>query len=159
MLWLRVFGILVVVGITPAVTGASVVPIIAGVTCLGLVVAFQVVGLRDGRQESVRGMAIVGLAGDSVAAYLIGQAFIASAEWAHFAACPLLAMDAAVVLGSAGAAASTLASGGRLPRPVQRAGLDGACVVARARGRGPRRLCHLRRLQRHLCQRLEADAR
>jgi diguanylate cyclase (GGDEF)-like protein len=111
MLWLRVFGILVVLGVTPAVTGASVVPIIAGVTCLALVVTFQVVALRDARQDSLRGMAIIGLAGDSVAAYLLGQAFIASAEWAHFAAYPLLAMEAAVVLGGAGAAASTLASG------------------------------------------------
>jgi len=111
MLWLRVFGIVVVLAVTPAVTGTSAVPIVAGVASLGLVVLFQLIALRDARQDSLRGLAIVGLVGDSVAAYLLGQAFIASPEWAHFAAYPLLAMEAAVVVGSLGAAASTLMSG------------------------------------------------
>jgi diguanylate cyclase (GGDEF)-like protein len=110
MLWLRIFGILVILAVTPAVTSAEVVPVIAGVAALGLVVAFQLIALRDARHERLRGLAIAGLIGDSVAAYLIGQAFIASSEWAHFAAYPLLAMEGAVILGRMGAAASTLAS-------------------------------------------------
>ncbi|TAK01073.1 MAG: sensor domain-containing diguanylate cyclase [Chloroflexota bacterium] len=110
MLWLRAFGILVVLGVSPAVSGARPEPIIAGTAALALVVALQLVAIRDARHDRLRAVAILGLVGDSVAAYLLGQAFISSPEWAQFAAYPLLAMEGAVILGGLGAAASTVAS-------------------------------------------------
>ncbi|MCI0584225.1 MAG: sensor domain-containing diguanylate cyclase [Chloroflexi bacterium] len=110
LLWLRVVGIAAVLPVLSAVSGAQTIPLVAGIAVLALVVGFQLIARRDIQHDRLVGLAIVGAVGDSVAAYLLAQAFVGSAEWPHFAVYPLLAMEAVVVAGSLGALVSTVAS-------------------------------------------------
>ncbi|MEO7665016.1 MAG: sensor domain-containing diguanylate cyclase, partial [Candidatus Limnocylindrales bacterium] len=109
MQWIRILGIVLIVAIALVVPGVSIPTLVAGISALAAVVMLQRTILDRGATD-LRTLAIAGLAGDSIAGYLLGQAFVATPEWAHFAGYPLLALEGAVVLGSLGAAASTAAS-------------------------------------------------
>ena len=108
--WMRLLSIGAILATAPFVGSVGLLPLLGGVGALGAVVALQARFVRSGALDRLPSLAVAGVAGDSAAAYLIGQALIGSPDWALFAAYPLLAMEAAVVMGGPGAVISTAAS-------------------------------------------------
>ena len=108
----------------PLVTVPSVPPMVGGVGALLAVVLTQVALSRTSQRDAKTAIGLLGLVGDSVAAYLFGQAFVYGADWAHFISYPLLAVEGALVVGTAGATISTLTSiAVYLAQELERAGL------------------------------------
>lgn len=108
--WLRLFGIGVILALTPFVSGGSWATVVAGIFALAATTSVQAAWFRADRPDLLGAIGVVGLAGDSLTAYLIGQGFIDGGEWIHFVGYPLLCLEGAVVIGSLGAAVSTAVS-------------------------------------------------
>lgn len=110
MFGVRALGTVTVFVIAPLAGRIELGFLLLGVSVLTAVLVLQAAWFRAGRSEDARRVAVAGFVGDSIAGYLVVQAYIGSAEWVQFVAYPLLAIEAAVVLGTAGAALSTIAS-------------------------------------------------
>jgi diguanylate cyclase (GGDEF)-like protein len=119
MLAIRTVGGPLMVGLAPLFTSVDVLVLALSVVIVLGVAAIQVAWLRgEPSSERLHRLAIVGVAGDSIAAWLVSQAYIADPEWISFLAYPIVALEAAVFLGMRAAlgsmAISLLVLGGQL---------------------------------------------
>ena len=108
--WLRFIGLGVILALTPFVSSTSWATVVAGIFALAATTSIQAAWFRARRPDLVGAIGLIGLVGDSAAAYLIGQAFVDGTAWVHFVGYPLLAFEGAVVVGPLGVALSTAAS-------------------------------------------------
>jgi diguanylate cyclase (GGDEF)-like protein len=107
---IRAFGVTLVLGILFTQPDVAWLPYAGGVLSMVLPLLAQAAWFRSGRPELARWMALLGVVGDSLAGYLIGQAYIASAGWVIYLGYPILAMEAALLFGPMGTVVSIAAS-------------------------------------------------
>jgi diguanylate cyclase (GGDEF)-like protein len=111
MLAIRLVGAPLLLLVAP-LAGVVDGPVLAVAAAMILsVAAIQVVGLRGNPSvEHLLRLAAVGVVGDSIAAYLAGEAFLANADWVGFLAYQIMALEAAVFLGLRAALLSVIVS-------------------------------------------------
>jgi diguanylate cyclase (GGDEF)-like protein len=111
MLAIRLAGapLLLLVAPMASIVNVPILAIAAGMILS--VAAIQVVGLRGNPSvEHLLRLAIVGVVGDSIAAYLVGEAFLANADWVGYLPYQIMALEAAAFLGLRAALLSVIAS-------------------------------------------------
>jgi diguanylate cyclase (GGDEF)-like protein len=100
MLVIRALGAPLMVALAPLYARVDVLALGASAAVLLAILAIQLIWLRgDPTTLRLRHLAILGVAGDSLAAYLVAQAFVANAEWVAYLAYQIVALEAAVFLG------------------------------------------------------------
>ena len=107
---IRAFGVALVLGILLIQPDVAWLPYVGGVLAMVTALIAQAIWFRSGQLQLAPAIALIGIACDSAAGYLIGQAYVASNAWVVYLGYPILAMEAAIFFGTSGTVVSIIAS-------------------------------------------------